>query len=165
MNSLEPPDSHYLRAAEGWLDLGNCKEANEELKQIGLQERFHPQVMLVRWEIYSRIEHWEFAHAIAQGLVALAPEEPCGWIKRSICLHKMKRTPEAFHILLPAASKFPCNSTIAYDLACYACQLGRIEEARHWLDQALKSGDADKINLMAKAAADLKPLWEKTGKV
>jgi hypothetical protein len=35
MNLLEPPDSTHLQAAQGWLDLGNHIEANEELEEIG----------------------------------------------------------------------------------------------------------------------------------
>ena len=86
---IGPPDIHFLRAAEGWLELGDHLEANEELKKISLQCRFHPQVLLVRWEIYAREGHWEFAHTIAHGLVALAPDEPVGWINRSFALHQM----------------------------------------------------------------------------
>ena len=31
---LAPPDTHHLRAALGWLELGNHVEANAELEQI-----------------------------------------------------------------------------------------------------------------------------------
>jgi hypothetical protein len=34
MNPLSPPDTHHLRAAEGWLELGNHLEANAELENI-----------------------------------------------------------------------------------------------------------------------------------
>ena len=30
---IGPPDIHFLRAAEGWLELGDHLEANEELKR------------------------------------------------------------------------------------------------------------------------------------
>src|SRR6266568_6734448 len=33
MNALPEPDSHYLRAAQGWLELGIHVEANEELER------------------------------------------------------------------------------------------------------------------------------------
>jgi hypothetical protein len=32
--SLQPPDSHHLNAAVGWLELGNDIEATEELDKI-----------------------------------------------------------------------------------------------------------------------------------
>lgn len=158
MKCLEPPDVHYLKAAEGWLELGNHLEAYEELKKIGVQQRFHPLVLLVRWEIYAKGKHWEFAHTIAQGLVALVPDEPRGWISRSFALHQMKRTQEAWYALLPAAEKFPQNPAVAYDLACYACQLGRFDEAKKWLEKAIKLGDANRVKRMALGDPDLEPL-------
>jgi hypothetical protein len=42
---LEPPDSLHLEAAEGWLELGNHLEANEELENITPQMRVHPDVL------------------------------------------------------------------------------------------------------------------------
>ena len=104
---LDPPDNHHLHAAEGWLELGDHIEANEELKKIGLTGRFHPQVLLTRWEIYARARHWEFAHTIAQGMVALMPDEPVGWINRSYALHQLKRTREAWYSLLPPPRNSP----------------------------------------------------------
>jgi|YelNatPaOPRAMG01_1025707.scaffolds.fasta_scaffold01245_16 Flp pilus assembly protein TadD len=154
------PDLHHLRAAQGWLELGDHLEATEELKKIALQYRFHPQVLLVRWEIYARQGQWELAHTIAHGLVALAPDNPVGWIHRAYALHQMRRTEEAWQALLPAARKFPQNPTIAYNLACYAAQLDRLEEAKAWLERALQLGDAAKIKALAIQDPDLKPLFE-----
>lgn len=34
VQSLTPLDSHHLEAAQGWLELGNHLEANEELEKI-----------------------------------------------------------------------------------------------------------------------------------
>ena len=34
MKPLEPPDSLHLQAAQGWLELGNHIEANEELEKM-----------------------------------------------------------------------------------------------------------------------------------
>ena len=31
---LQPPDNYHLRAVQGWLELGNWREANEALEQI-----------------------------------------------------------------------------------------------------------------------------------
>ena len=160
MKSLKPPESHHLRAAEGWLELGNHFEANEELKKISLEWRFHPLVLLARWEIYAQGKHWEFAYTMAHGMVAMYPEDPIGYIKRSIALHAMKRTPEAWQSLLPATEKFPTNSVIAYDLSRYASLLGRLDEANNWLEKAMRFGDAKKIKMRALEEPDLEPLWD-----
>jgi predicted Zn-dependent protease len=160
MKQLEPPDCHHLKAAQGWLDLGNPTEANEELKQISLVWRFHPEVLLARWEIYARGEHWEFAYTVAHGMVALMPNDPAGWIKRAVALHHMKRTPEAWQTLLPAAQKFPRNFTVAYDLARYASQLGKFSEAFRWLQHAKQLSEPHKFKEMTRKDPDLEPLWE-----
>jgi predicted Zn-dependent protease len=156
---LEPSDALHLRAAEGWLELGDDSEAQAELKQISLAARFHPLVLLARWEIFARKQHWEFAHTVAQGLVRLVPDEPKGWINRSAALHAMKRTPEAWQSLLPAAEKFPQNPLIAYNLARYACQLGRFQEANRWLQRAVQMRGGKRLKWIALKDPDLEPLW------
>jgi hypothetical protein len=52
---------------------------------------------------------------------------------------------------------------IAYNLACYACQLGRAQESRTWLKRALELGKPEQINRMAAKDPDLQPLFEPRG--
>ena len=52
-----------------------------------------------------------------------------------------------------------------YNLACYECQLGRLEQAKNWLEKAFKLGDPKKIRLMALHDPDLESLWPKTGEI
>lgn len=65
MKPLEPPDSIHLEAAEGWVELGNHLEANEELEQITSENRAHPAVLEVRWQIYAKAENWDASPYIA----------------------------------------------------------------------------------------------------
>lgn len=74
INPLEPPDTHHLLAADGWLELGNFQEANEELDKIILDFRTHPVVLSVRYEIYAKSKKWDEAAEIAGALVKLIPE-------------------------------------------------------------------------------------------
>lgn len=53
------PDTHHLAAAQGWLQLGNHVEANEELEQIAPSLRSHPDVLELRWQIYAKAEKWD----------------------------------------------------------------------------------------------------------
>ena len=57
------------------------------------------------------------------------------------------------------AKKFPRSWIIPYDLACYACQLKRVEEGRGWLKKAFRLGDPKEVKLLALADPDLKVLW------
>jgi tetratricopeptide (TPR) repeat protein len=163
MEPLEPPDSMYLRAAEGWLDLGNATEAALELEQLSPAAREHGEVLGVRWQIAAKHGHWDEGLAVADALCRVAPAMAFGWIHRSYCLHELKRTREAWDALRPVADRFPREWLICYNLACYACGLGQVEEARNWFARALVLGDADEIKKLAAGDADLKPLFPLPG--
>jgi hypothetical protein len=60
--------------------------------------------------------------------------------------------------------KFPKDATMRYNLACYKCQLGRLDQARAWLEKAFAIGDARKMKLAALDDPDLEPLWKEIGK-
>ena len=70
----------------------------------------------------------------------------------------------AQEVLRPAFERFPAEAIIPYNLACYACQAGQLDEARRWLDHAFQRGKPDPIKRMALADPDLRPLWEELKK-
>jgi tetratricopeptide (TPR) repeat protein len=160
VNPLAPPDSHRLQAACGWFELGNPLEAHAELDSITAALRVHPDVLELRWQIYAAGQQWDSCLDVGTTLVTLASERPEGWRHRSVALHYLKRTPEAYELLLPAASIFNEDWAVLYDMACYACVLGRPEEARSWLEKALALGDSKKIYPIALADPDLEQLWK-----
>jgi tetratricopeptide (TPR) repeat protein len=162
---LEIQDQRHLEAAEGWIELGNHLEANEELQSITPENRAHPAVLEVRWQIYAKAKKWEAALDIASALIQLLPELPLGWVHRSFCLHELKQTEEAKDNLLRVVDKFPKDSVMRYNLACYECQLSRLEPAKNWLRKALNLGDPKKIKSMALEDPDLKPLWREIGEM
>jgi len=157
MNKLNPPDSHHLQAAIGWLELGDHLEANEELENITPQMRVHPDVLDIRWEIYAKEKKWEACVDIAAASVKLDPYRPSGWIQRSFALHELKRTEEAFDNLLPAIERFSDLWTIPYNLACYCSQLQRFEEAKTWFKKAMTI-DEETVKRAAVDDPDLEPL-------
>ncbi len=159
MSGLKAPDSHHLRAAEGWLELGNAAEAGRELDRIPDKHQSHPDVLEARWSVCATARNWTGALAAAEQLVTKAPGRCSGWIHRSYSLHELKRTQEARDQLLPAAARFPKVSTIPYNLACYDCQMGRLAEARQWLALAMTLGRGEDVIALALEDADLKPLW------
>jgi len=161
MSKLEPPDTFALSAALGWLELGNPTEALAELDRVTPANQEHPGVLEVRWAALAQLRRWEHALAAACALVRVAPENANGWLHRAYAL---RRVPDgglspAWDALLPAADKFKQEAVIPYNLACYACQLQHLEEARKWLRRALKIGKAAEIKRMALADDDLKALW------
>jgi len=70
------------------------------------------------------------------------------------------RTKEAFDALLPVADKFPEQWLIPYNLSCYCCQLGRLDEAREWFHRALTLGDENAIKRAALNDPDPAPLMD-----
>ena len=45
MQELEPPDTHRLAAAIGWLELGNVSEARTEIETFPAELTDHPDVL------------------------------------------------------------------------------------------------------------------------
>jgi Flp pilus assembly protein TadD len=160
MAELESPDRYHLSAATGWLELGNPREARAELRHISPPHQQRPEVLELHWRICAEEKDWSTALAVARQLVEVAPEDPTGWIHQSYCLHELRRTEEARTLLLGVAEQFSRISTVAYNLACYACQLDQPEEARRWLDRAIALIGKDRVKAMALADPDLAPMHE-----
>jgi tetratricopeptide (TPR) repeat protein len=160
IQGLTPPDSHHLRAAEGWLGLGNSEEAAQELAKLASPLLSHPQVLGVTYQLYENTRQWERAAETAELLCQIVPEAPLGWIHLAYALHELKRTREAYNVLLPVVNRFPDAYVIRYNLACYCCQLGELEESRVWLQQAIAVVGSDTIKAMAADDPDLQLLKE-----
>ena len=160
MKPLEPPHSHYVAAAVGWLGLGNWLEAAEELKNIDPELASHPDVLAVRCDILGKAGHWELAAETALAWTNKSPGDRGAWIAQA---YAVRRKPGggislAKDILAAAQQRFPYEPLIAYNLACYECQLGNLDQARSWLRQSYKLGDASHFKQMSLQDPDLEPL-------
>jgi len=158
---LEPPDSHHLSAAVGWLELGNHVEAGNEISRITPAHLDHPDVLEVRWRGCAAGGSWEAGLEVAEALLRVAPDRPSGWIHRAYSLRRVKDggLERAWEALRSAYDRFPKEAVIPYNLACYAAQFGRLQEAWDWLHKAMEAaGDVDSIKHMALADGDLSQL-------
>jgi len=158
VSTLEFPDRHHALAAEGWLELGNPAEAFGELRRLSRAAGKHPDVLELRWRLHAERRSWNRALAVARAMTEAAPERAEGWIHQSYTLHELRRTDEAWQTLLPVARRFPKESIIPYNLACYACQLGDLASARDWLQRASRLRPKDEIRVLALHDPDLAPL-------
>ncbi|MFO1501203.1 MAG: tetratricopeptide repeat protein [Verrucomicrobiota bacterium] len=161
MESIGMPDTHFLSSALGWMELGNCAEAKHELAKVSPTLAEHPTVLEVTWAVHAAEKDWAAALAVADRLVASAPDHANGWLHRA---YAIRRAPggglqAAWDALLGAVDRFPQEATIPYNLACYACQLSQLDEARRWLQRAMAVGDKAKLKSMAISDSDLEPLW------
>lgn len=158
MEPIPHPDRHHLSAASGWLGLGRYVEANEELEKISPENLAHPDVMEVLWHIYAKAGNWAVCLDIANAILKLDPQRPFGWTHRSFALYELRRTQEAFDLLMPVAQQFPNVWRVPYSLALYCAQLGRFIECQLWLQKAL-SIDRATVKRTAIVDPNLKPLW------
>ena len=163
---LEPPDLHLVRAAEGWLELRLPAEAEAELAQVSPRLQEHPAVLDAHWQLHAARCEWGLAHQFGERLITAAPQLVSGWIHRAYAARRMTGggLTSAWNALLPAAERFPDESLIPYNLACYACQLGQLPLARQWLQRALaiatRLNHHTTLQQMAAQDADLAPLHE-----
>jgi tetratricopeptide (TPR) repeat protein len=166
MRKLVPPDTHFISAAQGWLGLENPAEARAELNSVSREQQKHPAVLEVRWEIATAEKNWSGALDIARQQLEAMPKDPGPWLHQAYAL---RRVPEgglraAWDALLPAAEMFSTEATIPYNLSCYACQMGKLDEAREWFKRAIKVGGKEQMKSMALNDPDLQPLWEEIKK-
>ncbi len=164
MKPLDPPDTHHLQAAIGWLELENADESLLELNKISNANQHHPDVLELRWQTHAKKGEWESAVEISNLLVRQAPGRPSGWIHRSFALHEMNQTEEAHDLLLPALAVFEKNWIIPFNIACYLCQMEKTQEAMEKLKLAIERGGDDAMNTALKDP-DLVPLLEEIRKL
>ena len=157
----------HLRAALGWLELGNPAEAEKELDEITPELRMHPKVLHIQWQIYSTTKRWDVCVEIGRALVEQEPNNSFGWVNRSYAL---RRAPgggvqAAYDALRPATDQtLDSSEQVLFNLACYTCQLGRLDEARQWLGkcwaEAGKAGRTHDLKEQVLKEPDLEPLWD-----
>lgn len=164
---LQPPDSHHLSAAVGWLGLGNPTEAGGELEKIAPEYRAHPGVLMVRHEVYAKAAKWDMADEVARELIQISPDDVQFWIWHAYSTRRMPGggIPQAREILAKAQQLFPKESLIPYNLACYECQLGNQNAARTWLEKAFDLGDRKQLKQLALKDPDLEPFWPELGEI
>ena len=163
LTPLEPADAFRLRAAEGWLELGDTASANEELDQLSAGVRAHPAVLFMRCLVSLREEKWDRAAELSETLTHLLPEVPEPWVNLAFATRRKTggSIMEAKKILLKIEPNFPRQYVFPFNLACYCSQLGQFDEAERWLDKAMTI-DGKTVRQMALQDDDLKPFLQST---
>lgn len=164
VHHLPPPDRFHYEAAEGWLQLGDAESALHELRRLGERARHCACVLELEWGIHAERADWGQAATVAEEIIRLAPDREFGWVHRAYALRRLPGAgvEQAWEALQPALSRFPNSPTVPYNLACYAAQMGRSEEAWGLFERALAATPCAKTLLrLALADADLQPLWNR----
>lgn len=152
-------DRMALQRAEGWLELRLPLEAVEELEEIQPAMRAHPDVLKLRYSVYSAAKKRDMALEIANCLHRQLPDDPYGGVHAAVALYRLGPTQEAKERSLSLAPRFPKDWSVPYNLACYCAQLGEIEEAQEWFKAAMAL-DENTVKRMGIDDPDLEPLWQ-----
>jgi predicted Zn-dependent protease len=132
------PSDPFVKAAIGFLELGDPYAAWDELEQIPAEYRAESIVLVMRYEVYMALERWDEAVEIAQHLVKTDPSEPMLFVNLAMAEVKKSGYGVAEGILREALKAFPHHPNINYNLACYSAQLGKVEEAKRLLAIAIE---------------------------
>jgi len=155
---LEQPDRQHWQAAAGYVELGMFLEGNTELDKIDPFNRAAPEVLALRIAIYRGLEKWELMQEIAKRLADFQPDHIQWTISLAYATRRADSIQAAKEVLLKAEPKFQKEAAIKYNLACYFCQTGDIQNAKNYLKKAFE------IDLNWRVAAlddiDLQPIWD-----
>jgi predicted Zn-dependent protease len=127
---LEPEDQQHLTRAEGYLELGMYLDANAELEEIDPDVRHVPEVLAIRVHIYSALKQWELMQTVAKKLAQHDPDNPAWPVSWAYATRRVDSIEAAKTILLSAVERFSDEAIFHYNLACYECQHGQLEEAK-----------------------------------
>jgi hypothetical protein len=82
----------------------------------------------MRLEIYRTKKRWDGMVEIARQLVKISPENPKHWLDLAWGQRRGVDPQTAESTLREALKRFPNEALIHYNLACYSCVSGRVEE-------------------------------------
>jgi tetratricopeptide (TPR) repeat protein len=133
-------------------------EAAAELELIVNEDRRSDDELEISIEVYSLQKRWSAAVAAAQEFTQRQPKEAKGWISWAFALRREKSIPHAEAVLLEGEKRIGSTcALIHYNLACYECVLGHLDEARQHLERSVQLDK--KFRDYAKTDPDLAPLW------
>lgn len=125
-----------LRTAHGYIDLGMMQDAWDELESLPPAMRAEGAVFETRIAVFMRLGKWESARVLAESLAGRSPGNPGWWVSWSLAIRREQTVEAAQAVLRQAAAIHPNVPVIAYSLACYACVLGEMAEAKELLKVA-----------------------------
>ena len=148
-----------LTASIGYLELGMYVEALDELESIQPEEKNNSAVLGLRLEIYGTAQNWKMMEVVASELWKRQPDDPDNWNNLAFSIRRKDSIKASQTLLLEALEKFPNDAMTRYNLGCYACKLGDLEDAKKKLvGEAIKMDS--KFKLLALDEEDLVQLWD-----
>ena len=156
-------DSDLFHMASSWASLTQSKpsEAARHLEQISKEMRQHPSIFFLARSVYLATQNWQMLLESSKQYSEWQPEECEGWALWAIALDKMGHTDESYALLSSVLDRFQNTFNFAYNFACFACRLGRQDEAWTWVQKAFRLTDLETFKQWLLTDDDLKPIREK----
>lgn len=133
-------------------------EALDELATLPPEAQQDPAALELRLVVLMQAKRWKQALTAGRELTEIAPEKAIGFIHTAFCLHELGKTEEARTMLLNGPETLHGEPVFHYNLACYECVLGHLDEARAHLEKSIVLDK--KFRDHAQTDPDLKALRE-----
>jgi lipopolysaccharide biosynthesis regulator YciM len=156
MNPMDMFDRH-ITAAQGYVELGMHVDANEELEHLDPEHRILPAVVALRVEIYRALKKWDLMQTVAKMMALHEPNEAQWTVAWAYATRRADCLDAARLILVNAVDRQPDVAIFHYNLACYDCQLGLLDEAKARLRRTFEL--EPRYRLKALDDEDLESLW------
>lgn len=147
----------YLRAAEGWIELGNYDEASEELHSCPPAIKSTVECLKLWVRIYAAQNHWREVEMICETLAKHAPEDPFTIFNQAEAFFKQGRPREAYAVFKYSPLCFRKGPKYFYALARYLCALDQKTLALKCLGNAFDKDPS--LKLKALDDPDLESIW------
>ena len=147
----------HVLAATGYCELGMFDEAARALEEIDAEDKDRKEVLGARVDVYMATQKWSLVAEVARHLVDLEPENAAWWINLAYATRRAENIDKAQALLLQAQKLHPNNGLIAFNLSCYACVTGQIEQAKTHLKHAIALDS--RMRELALGDQDLQTLW------
>jgi Flp pilus assembly protein TadD len=147
----------HVLAATGYRELGMFDEATRAIEEVDAEDKGRKEVLAVRVDLYMAAQNWNLVAEVARHLVDIEPENAAWWINLAYATRRAESIDQAQALLLQGRKLHPDNAIVAFNLSCYACVTGHIDQAKTYLKHALSLDN--NIRGLALRDEDLQPLW------
>lgn len=116
------------------------------------------EVMLLRLDTLQTLKRWEECAVLGQEAASRYPDCGAIYLVTAYAIRRAQSLPAARDFLLLAEDELGDEAMFHFNLACYACQLGDLQEAERRLEMAFEIDP--KYRSQALEDEDLRPMWD-----
>ena len=107
IEELSEIDQRHLNAAQGWITLGDCEEADHALEEVSPSAQAHPLVLLARQQVAVHRNEWQEVVEWAETIEGQWGRIPASIGAKAHALLQMGQLEEAMGCALPLVRAHP----------------------------------------------------------